>query len=222
MCSYVFMKLLESTPERYDRGMRILFGGRIERVYREIAERVAAPQVRILDIGCGTGGVSLACAARGAQVVGIDANAGMLEVARARQAVAPGHASVEWLELGAAEVEDRFPPRTFDAVVSCLAFSEMFPEEQFYVLRAVHTRLKNGGALVVADEVRPGTRAGRLRRGLRRAPAAAITWLLTQTTTRPVDHLGDRVRAAGFVRVMEKQLAPGDFAIVEGWKEEPA
>ena len=29
MSSYVFMKVLESTPQRYDRGLRILSRGRI-------------------------------------------------------------------------------------------------------------------------------------------------------------------------------------------------
>ena len=86
MSSFVWMKVLESAPERYDRGIRMLSCGRIEAAYERIAALVAAPGKRILDIGCGTGGVSLACAARGAAVTGIDIDAGMLEVAR-RKAV---------------------------------------------------------------------------------------------------------------------------------------
>ena len=72
MSTYVLMKVLESTPERYDRGIRILSGGAIDRVYEEIARRAAAPGRRVLDLGCGTGGVTLTCAARGAAVVGIE------------------------------------------------------------------------------------------------------------------------------------------------------
>lgn len=83
MSSFVWMKVLESTPERYDRGISMLSGGRIGEIYQRIAEIAAVPARRVLDIGCGTGAVTLACAARGAVVTGIDINAEMLDVARA-------------------------------------------------------------------------------------------------------------------------------------------
>ena len=38
MSSFVWMKVLESAPERYDRGIRMLSGGHIEEVYQRIAE----------------------------------------------------------------------------------------------------------------------------------------------------------------------------------------
>jgi ubiquinone/menaquinone biosynthesis C-methylase UbiE len=55
--SYVFMKVLESAPERYDRGMRLLTLGRLERVHRDIAAWVSAGD-RVLDLGCGTGALA--------------------------------------------------------------------------------------------------------------------------------------------------------------------
>ena len=219
MSSYVLMKLLESAPARYDRGMHLLFRGLIERVHREIADRVASPEARILDIGCGTGGVTFACAARGAQVVGIDVNPAMLEVARSKHVNENREARIEWLELSAVEIEDRFPEQSFDAVVSCLTFSELYPEEQSYVLKTARSRLIRGGTLVIADEVRPSSWGGRVWKGLRRIPVAALTYLLTQTTTRPVDGLTDRIQDAGFVRVSEQRLPSGDFLLVQGWKE---
>lgn len=76
------MKVLESVSERYDCGIRMLSVGRITETYKRIAALVAAPGKRILDIGCGTGGVTLACADCGATVTGIDIDAGMPEVAR--------------------------------------------------------------------------------------------------------------------------------------------
>jgi len=78
--------------------------------------------------------------------------------------------------------------------------------------------VKEDGTVVIADEVRHPTWEGRLWRDLRRAPAAAITWLLTQTGARPVDHLEDLVRNAGFAHVIAERLPPGDFAIVQGWR----
>jgi demethylmenaquinone methyltransferase/2-methoxy-6-polyprenyl-1,4-benzoquinol methylase len=212
------MKVLESTPERYDRGILMLSGGHIPEVYRRLAEEVAAPGRRVLDIGCGTGGASFACAARGAKVVGIDIDAGMLEVARRKPA--PEGGTVQFIQLGAAEIEDRFRPGSFDAVVSCLAMSELSSEEQRYALHVAYSRLVPGGRIVVADETLPEGALARIAHRLRRLPVAAATYLLTQTTTRPVVGLEGRVREAGFVDVHVERLDQGSFLIVSGRKGE--
>ncbi len=216
MSTYAYMRFLEAAPERYDAGIRRLTGGRIDRIYEEIAGRVAAKGRRVLDIGCGTGGVSLACAARGAQVIGIDASPGMLQVAR-RKAVA-NPADVEFIELGAMEIQDRFPEKAFDAVVSCLALSEMLPEERRYVLETSWSRLEVGGILVVADEVLPHTRWARARNALARWPAVALTYLLTLQTTRPIRDLAAEVAGAGFGDVQEQRLMHDSFAIVTAFR----
>jgi ubiquinone/menaquinone biosynthesis C-methylase UbiE len=218
MSSYVFMKVLESTPRRYDRGLRILSRGRIGAIYARLAEIVTYPGARVLDIGCGTGAVSRACAERGAQVIGIDANAGMLEIARTRPEPAAG--SVEWIELNAMEIEDRFPEESFDAIVSCLAFSELSPDERAYVLRTAHTRLRHGGLLAIADEVPPETPGLRLWHRVVRWPIAALTYAITQTTTHPVAGLLDAIRAAGFEDVLQERMPPGDFAVVRARRGE--
>ena len=217
MSSFVWMKVLESAPERYDQGIARLSRGRIDDVYRRLASAVAAPGRTVLDIGCGTGGVSLACAARGAEVFGIDLDAGMLEVARAKPV--PGRGPVTFLQLAAAEIEDRFPEETFDAVVSCLAFSELSFEQRAYALKVARTRLKPGGELVIADEVVPRSAGRRAWYHLRRAPSTALTYLLTQTTTRPVEGLADAVRAAGFAAVTETRIWEDSFLLVHGVKE---
>jgi demethylmenaquinone methyltransferase/2-methoxy-6-polyprenyl-1,4-benzoquinol methylase len=109
------MKFLESAPERYDRGIQLLSRGRIADVYERIAALAASPGKRVLDLGCGTGGVALACAASGAHVVAVDSNAGMLEIARAKPVPHVLGGDIEWLELGIAEVEDRFGESAFGA-----------------------------------------------------------------------------------------------------------
>jgi demethylmenaquinone methyltransferase/2-methoxy-6-polyprenyl-1,4-benzoquinol methylase len=216
MTSFVWMKVLESAPQRYDRGIRMLSGGRIAEVYERIAGLVAAPGKRILDIGCGTGGVTVACAARGATVIGIDIDAGMLEMARTKSLSASG--SAEFVQLGAAEITDRFAAESLDAVVSCLALSEMSPEEQDYALRAAFSCLVPGGALVIADETIPEGRFSRLAYRLRRLPVAAATYLLTQTTTRPLRGLCQRVQAAGFSIASTERMWSGGFLILHARK----
>jgi demethylmenaquinone methyltransferase/2-methoxy-6-polyprenyl-1,4-benzoquinol methylase len=212
------MKVLESTPERYDRGIRILSHGRIDDVYHRLAESVAAPGKRILDLGCGTGGVSLACAALGAAVVGIDRSAGMLEVAKTKPI--PTGGEVSWLQSTVAQIEDHFPEAAFDAVVSCLLFSELSPQTRAYALKTSWSRLRPGGEILIADETEPTTALRRLAYQLRRAPRAALAYLLTQTSTGPVSGLADEARAAGFADVVEKRIWHDTFALVHGVKKE--
>ena len=216
MGSFAWMRVLESSAERYDRGIRWLSGGRMDEVYADVAEAATAGRAaaRVLDIGCGTGGLTLACAARGAQVVGIDRNTGMLAIARAKPLPAAARGTVRWLELGAAEIEDVFEPGSFDAVAACLVFSEMTDDEQRYVLEVARTRLVGGGRLIVADEVRPRSALRRAWHAARRWPVAWLAYLLTQTGTRPVEGLPERVRRAGFVEVREERRWGDAFAIV--------
>jgi len=220
MSSFVWMKFLESTPERYDRGVALLSRGRIADVYEKIAELAASPGKRVLDIGCGTGGVSLACAARGAHVVAIDSNAGMLEIARGKPVPRDQGGDIEWLELGLAEIEDRFPEAHFDAIVSCLVFSELSPDEQVYALDMARSRLVPGGRLVIADEALPTSGPQRLWYRMRQLPLALVTYLLTQTSTRPVARLADTIRLSGFGRVEETRLWGDTFVVVRAVRED--
>ncbi len=209
--TYAFMRRLESTPSRYDRGIELLSGGRIGSVYDRIAELVARPGADVLDIGCGTGNVSIACVARGANVTGVDRDAGMLEVAASKST------AVQWLEVDATEIEDHFGPESLDAVVSCLALSEMSPQVQRYVLSMSLSRLRPEGKLVVADEVAPEHVGQRAWYRVRRAPVAVLTWLLTQTGTRPVKDLTPAIATAGFTHIESERPWPS-FLIVSAVK----
>ena len=55
MFSYVFMKILETAPRRYDRGLALLSFGQSERVRDRIVREFVAPGQEILIVGCGTG-----------------------------------------------------------------------------------------------------------------------------------------------------------------------
>ncbi len=70
---------------------------------------------RVLDVGCGTGTLSLALAEHGAKVVGMDASEPYLEGARRRRS----HANVTYEHGDACHL--RYPSASFDAAVSTLA-----------------------------------------------------------------------------------------------------
>ncbi len=69
----------------------------------------------LLDIGCGTGNKTVLIAGDRKQVVGIDADAGMIELARKHHA-AP---NINYLVMHMDEVPGNIPPDNFDAV-ACL------------------------------------------------------------------------------------------------------
>jgi len=195
--------------------MHVLSRGRIGTLYARAAALAATPGGRVLDLGCGTGGVALACAARGASVVGIDLSAEMLEVARSKSTPFGIRGSVEWVQLGVAEIEDRFEPGSFDAITACLLMSELSPEEQAYTLSIAHSRLAPGGCLVLADEVLPGAWEQRLLYRLVRVPLKVVTYAISQSTTRPVDGLANMLHEEGFIDVLDERPWP-DVAIVTG------
>jgi ubiquinone/menaquinone biosynthesis C-methylase UbiE len=218
MSSFAFMKILESSPNRYDRGIRILSRGRIKEIYLKIAEMVAAPGKRILDIGCGTGNVSLACAARGSIVIGIDSNAEMLEIALSKAKKAGLEGKVEWLELGVAEIAGKINKKSLDAVVSCLTFSELTPDEQTFTLSTAYSCLKPGGAIVIADEVVPEDTFHRFRHRLVSLPLVLVTYILTQTTTHPLSSPSLLLQKVGFANIETTSLWSDSFVIMRAFR----
>jgi ubiquinone/menaquinone biosynthesis C-methylase UbiE len=98
---------------------------------------------RVLDVGCGTGALTLAAAERvapGGAVVGLDANPEMLAVARRKPI------DVAWHE-GRAEALP-FDDASFDAVLS--QFAMMFFDDSSAALREMRRVLRADARLVVA------------------------------------------------------------------------
>ncbi|MFQ5749732.1 MAG: corrinoid protein-associated methyltransferase CpaM, partial [Planctomycetota bacterium] len=176
MSLFVLMRFLESAPERYDRGMHLLFRGGLEEAYQRLAERIL-PGQRILDLGCGTGSFGLCAVRRGAWVKGIDRDSGMLAVAGRRIEEQGCQERFALQERGAAEL-DREESCSRDAVLAGLVFSELGADELAFTLRQVERILKPGGLLLVAEEVSARSSGLRVLHALARAPVAVLTWIL--------------------------------------------
>jgi SAM-dependent methyltransferase len=130
----------------YDRWYATPLGALADRVEKEALFALLPPVagLRLLEVGCGTGNISLALAAKGAEVVGLDASAAML--ARA-QAKARGTGVALSLVRGAAG-QLPFAAESFDGVLCILALDFMTDREG--ALREMVRVLRPGGFLTVA------------------------------------------------------------------------
>jgi ubiquinone/menaquinone biosynthesis C-methylase UbiE len=189
------MRILESVPSRYDRGIWILTLGQIDKVYDRLVLRIVRGQ-RVLDLGSGTGALALRAAQRGATVKGIEVNPQMLVIARRRASELSLEPNVNFTEMGVAEL-DRENAQSYNAVMSGLCLSELSEDEITYTLRQVERILKPGGLFLVADEAVPANGAIRVLDWLAKLPLLAITYVVTQTTSHAVRDLPQKVKAAG-------------------------
>jgi demethylmenaquinone methyltransferase/2-methoxy-6-polyprenyl-1,4-benzoquinol methylase len=210
VASYVYMKILESRPERYDRGIALLSLGAADRCKRRLVEDNVAPESRVLEIGTGTGTMAVLAAERGAHVLAFDISAAMLDVAQKKVDAAEVADRVELREMGVSGM-DELLDASFDLVMSTLVFSELSPDEQRYALHHAHRVLDAGGRLAIADEARPRSLGRRVLHGAVRVPLAVVTFVLTQTSTSAVQGLSARVSEAGFAVEREDRSALDSF-----------
>jgi ubiquinone/menaquinone biosynthesis C-methylase UbiE len=209
MITYVLMRILESAPRRYELGIRLLTLGRLEKAYDRLASHIERGQ-QVLDLGCGTGALTLRAAKRGAKVKGIDINAQMLEIAGQRVHEVRLTETVDLVEMGVAELDGE-EAQCYDAVMSGLCFSELSEDEVTYTLKQVARILRPGGLLLIADEIKPQGLVKRLIHSLIRVPLAALTYVITQQTTHPTSNLTERLTDAGLLIVSAHVSPLGSF-----------
>lgn len=99
------------------------------------------PGARVLDLGCGTGRLTLGMAAAGYRVTGVDPAGASLDAAR----VKPGADRVTWIEGTSADV----PEEAFDLVVMTSHVAQFLLEDEVWAatLADLHRALMPGGRL---------------------------------------------------------------------------
>ncbi len=145
------MRKLELEPETYDSKFTELTKSTNIKVHDWILERIKVPQI-ILEVGCGTGTLAKKMALKGNEVLAIDQNLQMINIAM------KNYSSKEDLKLlyqiGSIHnlpVEDN----SKDLIVSTFMLSELRPFEQQIFLRKIWKALKPKGRVLLAAEFMP-------------------------------------------------------------------
>ena len=214
MFSYIFMKILESRPHRYDWGIDFLTRGQAGKIRASIVANFVRPGMAILDVGCGTGDLAVRAARAGAFVTGVDISEGMLAVAQERLKKNGLKDKVVLQHAGVVEIDSLFEEKNFDLITSTLVMSELYAEERQWALKQLFRILKPDGEILVVSEVRP---KHFLKRGIYyilRFPLAIITYLVSQTGTQPVRNLADEMRHAGFEITEERYSLLESFVTI--------
>jgi ubiquinone/menaquinone biosynthesis C-methylase UbiE len=214
MFSYIFMKILESRPSRYDKGINILTGGHAKRIKRKIVDRWIRPGLEILDIGCGTGELLELAARAGARVSGIDISEGMLSIAQNRIKKIEALGKNKLYHAGVIELDRLFDDKSFDVVTSTLVFSELYTAERQWAYTEIRRILHDSGLFILAGEVRPNSIVKRFLHFLVRLPLAIVTYLIAQTGTRAVPDMAGELTRAGFEVLGEQRSLLESFSVV--------
>jgi demethylmenaquinone methyltransferase/2-methoxy-6-polyprenyl-1,4-benzoquinol methylase len=214
MSSLVLMKILESAPARYEAGMRLLSLGAIPRAQQRAASlAVPTPNVRVLELGCGTGAYTRALLAAGARVDAIDHDPAMLEQAALSLATPLAQGTLVLRETTAAET-DALDDDSYDSVTASLALSEMSGDERAWLLRQASRVVKPDGQVVIVDELRPRLWWQRLLLAATRWFTAALAWLITGSTSQVIVDLEGELGAAGLEVFDESRSMLGSLAVV--------
>jgi SAM-dependent methyltransferase len=129
--------------------------------------------LRVLDLGCGAGQLSLHLAEAGAaEVIGLDVSERMLELARAQNA----HPRISYQQ---APMESAaFPPARFDLVVSSLALH--YVEDYVALVGRIGQWLVPGGILVFSTEHPVVTARATDEGWLRDASGERLSWPISR------------------------------------------
>ncbi len=155
-------------PRRYDLIAAIAFAGRGRRFRAQLARQLdLRPGRRVLDVGCGTGTLTLALArvvGPNGSADGVDAAAEMVATAarkarRARRGRPPARFQV------AAAQRLPFPDGSMDAAVTSLMIHHLPPADRGTAVGELIRVLRPGGRLAIAD-AQPPASGGRLVRRL--------------------------------------------------------
>jgi len=137
--------------KRYDFVVQFMAFGQARRLRRKSIDAAQIkPGERILDVGCGTGDLTLLAKAQAGstgQIYGIDAAPEMIDVARSKAARAKAE-----VDFRVAVIERLpFPAESFDVVLSSLMMHHLPADLKPQALSELRRVIKPGGRLLIVD-----------------------------------------------------------------------
>ncbi|MDI3539065.1 MAG: hypothetical protein PWQ52_188 [Methanolobus sp.] len=116
----------------------------------QVLYEYTSPGCKILDIGCGTGKVSIPLASQGFCVTGIDINPEALQMAASPSSAHECTQSPLFARTGATHLP--FPDASFDvAIMQAFLTTIVSKDERARIVREAHRALKPGAYLYIAD-----------------------------------------------------------------------
>ena len=192
----------------YDFAVNLTTLGQARRLRKmTVDQALIKPGDSVLDVGCGTGEVTLLAKTRvkAGKVYGIDPAPEMIAVARRKAA----HKGLDVdFRVGVIETLP-FPDSSIDVVTSSLMMHHLPEELKIRGLAEIYRVLKPGGRLLIADFMRPTgsfvnhlfiafTRHQGLKSGIE-----DLQKLLKATGFNQITQLGENVLIIGFVRAIK-------------------
>jgi 2-polyprenyl-3-methyl-5-hydroxy-6-metoxy-1,4-benzoquinol methylase len=113
-----------------------------------IAVAAVQPGANVLDLGCGTGQISIPLARRGANVLGVDVSPAMASTLNA-QAYRRGLSTLTAVAMPVEELD--LPPASLDLIVSSYALHHLRDADKARLVTTAFSWLRPGGRLVIAD-----------------------------------------------------------------------
>lgn len=132
----------KATAEGYDAWIAKDFQDQYE-VNWNILTRYMDPSLRVLDVGCGPGSLSIRLSRQCHEVWGVDMTPEMIEIAEKKLASEPANAYFQQADACALPFENH----SFDTVMSVNALQTMYQPEM--ALMEMHRVLKPGGELLL-------------------------------------------------------------------------